>query len=436
MNTPRFLRPIGFRPSVISAMVNREVIEQHAEEASFLWTQRDNATFAPNYSLNDLAGLDERIEANIDGLRIAGEIGWEICEEALDLKGPGEVFTAGGLALESKNKVRITKVLEIALSDPELTRAIVSALGWIAFNHVNGFIENSLASERGEIRRIGIAACAVRRIDPGPAIIKAILDQDAQLRARALKAAGELGRVNLLNVILPITSDPDESCHFFANWSAARLGDWSNSVLSALRQIAEAGGFYAERALDIALRCMELQQAKDWYQQLRNHPEHQRLAAIAAGVIGDPDLVKDLITLMAKEEFARVAGESISMITGVDLEYEELDGAAPEDFKSGPSEEPIDEDIEMDQDEDLPWPMPEFVSKWWQKHRRDFRPGVRYLAGKEISAESLKYSLSWGNQRQRTAAALELAIGEPNRSLFEVRAPWKHQVGSLNAWIS
>ena len=47
------------------------VLEQHAEEAAFLWILRDGAVHAPHYSLQDLARLDQRLEGHVDGLRIA-----------------------------------------------------------------------------------------------------------------------------------------------------------------------------------------------------------------------------------------------------------------------------------------------------------------------------------------------------------------------------
>jgi uncharacterized protein (TIGR02270 family) len=90
----------------------------------------------------------------------------------------------------------------------------------------------------------------------------------------------------------------------------------------------------------------------------------------------------------------------------------------------------------MDPDEDLPWPEPELVRKWWQQHQGEFRPGVRYLRGKEITPASLKDTLISGNQRQRAAAALELAIRQPTQPLFEVRGPGKRQLKRLGAWTS
>src|SRR4030095_10765573 len=70
------LNPIGFAPSEISALVNDSVVSRHAEEAAFLWTQRHRAVTEPHFSLNDLAVLDERVEAQRAGLVEAGEIGW------------------------------------------------------------------------------------------------------------------------------------------------------------------------------------------------------------------------------------------------------------------------------------------------------------------------------------------------------------------------
>jgi hypothetical protein len=62
-------------------MIIKHIVEQHAEEAAFLWLLRDAAVGAPHYDLKDLARLDERVEAHLDGLRIAGVEGWEICRE-------------------------------------------------------------------------------------------------------------------------------------------------------------------------------------------------------------------------------------------------------------------------------------------------------------------------------------------------------------------
>ncbi|MCR1764356.1 hypothetical protein NAG16_14970, partial [Pseudomonas aeruginosa] len=44
------------------------IVDQHAEEAAFLALLRDYAVRAPHYDLEELAELDQRIEAHLDGL--------------------------------------------------------------------------------------------------------------------------------------------------------------------------------------------------------------------------------------------------------------------------------------------------------------------------------------------------------------------------------
>ena len=71
-----------------------EVVIQHAEEASFLWLLRHAAVSQPHYSLADLSKLDNRAEAHLDGLRIAGESGWKVIQETLPFDEPCDLFAA------------------------------------------------------------------------------------------------------------------------------------------------------------------------------------------------------------------------------------------------------------------------------------------------------------------------------------------------------
>jgi uncharacterized protein (TIGR02270 family) len=147
----------------------------------------------------------------------------------------------------------------------------------------------------------------------------------------------------------------------------------------------------------------------------------RRLAAVAAGAIGDPQLVPWLIEQMSDDANSRSAGEAFSMITGVDIAYEDLEREAPADVPLGPSESPADEDVAMDPDEDLPFADPELVRAWWERHGNRFPAGTRHLLGRPISEASLQVVLREGQQRQRAAAALELALSHPGQPLFEVR---------------
>ena len=47
-----------------------DIVSQHVEEAAFLWLLRSNAIRQPHYALKDIAKLDDRVEAHLDGLRV------------------------------------------------------------------------------------------------------------------------------------------------------------------------------------------------------------------------------------------------------------------------------------------------------------------------------------------------------------------------------
>jgi uncharacterized protein (TIGR02270 family) len=134
-----------------------------------------------------------------------------------------------------------------------------------------------------------------------------------------------------------------------------------------------------------------------------------------------------LVERMDTPPLSRVAGEAFSMITGVDLAGQDLEGDWPEGFEAGPNDDPADENVEMDPDENLPWPDVAKVKDWWMRHRHEFEPGVRYLCGRPMTEDWLEHVLRYGYQRQRAAAALELAIRRPGTPLFNVKAPGYRQ---------
>ena len=402
------------------------VIEQHAEETAFLWLLRDAAVQTPHYSLKDLADIDERVEAHIDGLRIAEDVGWTICADALAQEEPGEVFAVAVLAFESGQDQCIKMVLEVAATDPELSRGLISALGWLRFDQVKEHIDQLLRSLTPELRRIGIAASAVHRQDPGSTLVDALNDDNTFLKARAIRAAGELGRIDLLSMLKNQFSDKDKECQFWAGWSAVLLGD-RDEALKFLKTFATSESPFRESALNLTLRVMDNTSAQNWLKEMSQQPDWLRYTVIGAGVAGDPVRIPWIIEYMEVPELARVAGEAFTMITGVDIAYDDLEGEWPEDFEAGPTESPEDEDVEMDSDEDLPWPDAQLIADWWAKNKAAFRNGTRYLLGQPISPEHLHKVLRTGFQRQRAAAALELAILQPGQPLFEVRAPGSRQ---------
>jgi len=400
-----------------------ELITQHAEDAAFLWLLRDSAFRQPHYSLSNLAVLDDRIEAHLDGLRVSAEPGWKIVETALlEIGEPGEVFAAGVLAFESGAPEKIQQVIDVGTATPEASRGLVSALGWLTYEEASKHVRALLAADEPTVKRAGIAASAIHRRHPGPALLAAFGADDPGLKARAFRAAGELGLVDTHITLRANLKAKDPTVRFWAAWSNALLNGHKDAV-AHLQNISEAGGPFAERAAQTAMRRLAPNDAKLWLKRLVKDLGQKRIAVIAAGAFADPEVIPFLIDQMKVPKLARIAGESFSLITGANIAYEGLDGEKLEGFEAGPTENPEDEKVAMDADLSLPWPDPPLVQKWWNARQGNFAKGTRYLLGQPITSESLGLALKNGYQRQRAAAALELAILKPGRPLFEVRAP-------------
>lgn len=406
------------------------VVEQHAEEAAFLWLTRANAVGAPHYSLADLAKLDDRVEAHLDGLRVAGATGWELALQQLEHPEAGEFFAATVLAVESRERARLERVFDrIADSDP--ARGAASALGWIPWGLAEPVVRWLLDTADPVRRRIGIAACAVARRFPGEYLANAMADPDAALRARALRAAGELGRRELIENLRAAFVDEDGRCRLAAAWSATLLGDLA--ARKPLHRAAEAGTPGSGATRRLLLRALDRAGAHEVLKEWAQDPASQRRLIQGCGDVGDPAYVPWLIERMAEPALARLAGEAFSIIAGVDLAAEDLDRPPPPGHETGPTDDPVDEDVSLDRDDGLPWPDAERVACWWRERRGRFPAGTRHLLGRRIEPDALLQVLKAGRQRQRAAAALELALLRPGTILFETRARGSLQRRQLGA---
>ena len=410
-----------------SAIPILPVVRQHAEESANLRNMRSGLVTAPHVKLHHLRRLDDRIAAHLDGLAVAGEFGWKLCEAALETPGVGEVFAATVRAIEDKNLPGLDKLLALAEAVPGSQPGLLSAFGWVSAQFLQGTTKHLLTSSSAFQRQMGIASCAMHRVDPGVALDAAVADADASLRARGLRVAGECGRRDLLAACVTAMADEDAACRFWAAYSAALLGERGEAI-DVLKGIALQVGPFRVRALQLVLKLLDAPQANELLKVLGKVPANIRLLMQGAGVAGDPYYVPWLIKQMDDLKLTRLAGESFSFITGLDLAYLDLDGKPPEDFEPGPNDNPDDPDVSMDPDDSLPWPDSVKIQRWWDANNSRFTAGVRYFMGAPVTREHCIQVLKDGYQRQRIAAAQYLCLLNPGTKLFPTSAPaWRQK---------
>jgi uncharacterized protein (TIGR02270 family) len=402
----------------------RGVFEQFVTEASFLWLLRSVGLSQPHYSVSEIAELEGRITVQLDGLMTSIDLGWESCEAALVLGEPGELFTSAVVAFRSHETHKIQTVVQTGLSEARASKGLISALGWLETDIVAQWIVKFLNGKDLNHKYLGVAACSVRRQDPGEILTTILKREDclshAKLHARALRLIGELRRLDLMSALQNAADSQEPSIAFWANWSTILLGQ--HAVVKNLQpQVFNRGPFQA-RAIQIAFRVLPIEQAREWISTMAKDPAGIRAVIAATGVLGDPHAVNWLIAKMADPLLARLAAESFTNITGVDLVKHQLHEAPHFGDVQIPNDDADDAHVGMDEDENLPWPDVEKVTALWRNHGANFVVGRRYFLGKPISPELLKRIMTEGSMRQRHAAALELALIDPSSRLINTCA--------------
>ncbi|HSN97165.1 MAG TPA: TIGR02270 family protein [Candidatus Nanopelagicales bacterium] len=410
-------------------MTEAEVFGQAVDQAGFLWHQRDAAAAGdPRYTLNDLAELDARLDAQLTLLRRAGNTGLELTLAAAAEGGAGEIFAALALSLARRDPEGAAPLLARAMDDPALARGAASAFGWATADEVKDALPALLLPDAPPaLQAIGIAACAARRRDPGVALTHALRADHPPLRARALRAVGELGHEARLADLKSALRADDPTIRLWGAWSAALLGDLTGA--DVLLEIAAAAGPAADRAVAMAMPRLGPLAGARWLRRLPDAGPPARVAVVAAGALGDPALVPWLIERMRTPHLARAAVASLALITGVDLEKDKLEGPPLDD--TGPTDDPDDEHVSLDLDDAWPWPDAPAIERWWTRRRTEFTAGRRYLSGKPVDLAWVNDVLRTGIQPARRAAAIERCLLRPRQGLYEVRARGERQRAEL-----
>lgn len=108
------------------------LIQRHASDAAFYWNQRDESITSTHLQLERLAHFDRLLQANLEGLIVAGDLGWDAALQALERwKGVSQLFVCARLALHEKSTERFPVLFKRIEAQPNLlARGLISALAW------------------------------------------------------------------------------------------------------------------------------------------------------------------------------------------------------------------------------------------------------------------------------------------------------------------
>lgn len=391
-------------------MMMLDILEEHLEEADFLWQQRENALADRVYTLNDLAELEERLLAHLDGLVLADKDGWDLLKPKLAGGEVGEVFAAAFVALESGDAARIEHVRNVLVEvDGDVLSGIRYALRHTNSSEAEKLVRPLLSSAKSPIRAAALDVLSFRWVPIDVGVLQGLLnDKDPIVVAAAVTAVGRLRVVQLKEQVEQVLGAENSIVRREAMKAGLLVG--SQKALDAARNAVKKRAEEANDALILVAlsgRSEDLALLTDAF----NDPALVRGAITSLGLLGNIAAMELLLQRTADLKLSRLAGEAISRITGVDLKRGSLSAEAPS--TAGPKtdvESEDDDEFEVDPNEGLPFPDPSKLSAWWRANASRFDKKLRYRKGAPYSQQVLSEILQTGTLPDRHHAAFEIAV--------------------------
>jgi uncharacterized protein (TIGR02270 family) len=463
------------------------LIARHAEDAAFYWSRYFEGPLSSLHNLSSLNRFAFLLDANLEGLKVAqqesgkidrngvvtkqGQAGWDATWTRLQKwKTADEAFVSGVLALEASqersadNNALLTQLQDAAQTQfddnaqTDIAHGMASAAAWLPIDAVQPVLHNWAKAEHPVPRYCAITACALHRIGDVDAMRLWITDPHPLVRARALRAAGELGLTELAIPLLKhlrAEQEPDVSCRTWAAWSLCLLGQAQAAGPLAQWAGKQPVSQRTDQAWAALAPLLPPKRLEEMIGAALKQPQYQRQALAAIRYSGEVRWIDALIELIDTHtqpkalqawftypagNLARLAADVLAHITATPLSGSDR---GPGLWMPAPEETDDEDDMDInpaiplarkrDPDEGLLWPDPVKVKTWWQQHRDKFTSTPHWLAGQPLTPEAAQSTLADhdATQLQRQQAAIYLRQHNLTPVLFDVRASIARQQAAL-----
>lgn len=309
------------------------VVRAHLELAAFLWLQRDALLAADPVDPVAVAQVSERLEANLDGILIAGAAAWPLVMQQLEQEaGAGELFVAAYVAVVHQSEPWLRTVTQLARMDTAAERGLRGALAWLRPDRSAPVVRKWIEAADPFLCRTAVVAVADHRVDARDMLGRLLSHADVGVRTAAYRLASVTNRTDALPVLRKaVQAETDPLARDQAATACVTLGDLSG--LPVLRAMAEMGGGAARLdALRLAVTSADAADTRAWLGTLFEREETAALAVRGAGMLGDRSILPWLVRQMQDPALAEAAGQAFLELFPEAVGRDDLFSLMPEDF--------------------------------------------------------------------------------------------------------
>jgi uncharacterized protein (TIGR02270 family) len=396
-----------------------DILEEHFDEAEFLFGQWEQALHSPRYTLGELAStVERRLEAHVDGLVVGGpDVAARLLDPNLANADEPAKATIAVLALlsecDTKTAARVLDVLQS--SQGPLQEAIARGLVLTNSPLVDRLmLERFRASDLQPQNAILMETLTRRGVDTRERLPRCLRSSDQALVSSALDAVGRFGHREML---------PEVESFFRAGESELRhravktgLALSSRAAWDLCRQLAAGVPRVPDPEFTVFVAALGRPvDHQILYRQLEN-PQSLEQALWCLGFCGTLEAGDACVPyLQSKDErVAKMAASSIAWLAGLDLNNTELRGVPrePAEDETLPAieEDALDADLVLDGIDDLPVPHGEAIAQRWRENQGRLGQARRSIFGLPFSPGAIIAALDAGPLWRRHAVALELSV--------------------------
>lgn len=333
------------------------LVAQHAGDAAFLWLRRRGEIDGPLLDATDIGRIDQRLEANVEGLMAAGESGWQAARaQFADFAEPGEIFVLGVVALRSGEREAVETALSAGREAGETGISSLSgAVARTPRDQLKPVVAEWLDARDPFLRCLGLAALQHHRVDPGARLADLLADTDSEARRRALRLAGAFKRRDLVAPAAAALEADLARERLTAALTVCLLGE-VRLAYPVLDRIVLTQPDLAARAIELRLLATPGKAGKEWLRSRLDQPALSAAATAAIGLFGDRAVMPWLIERMREPALAEAAGLALRDLFEIDFNDLAL-------FTADPAE------LGPDFSGDGPLPIADKVAAWWAEGR-------------------------------------------------------------------
>lgn len=378
-----------------------DILEEHLEEAAFLWGQRAVALQSPIYSPATFRRLEERIEAHVQGLLTSGEEAIPIVKDGLVAEEAPTSFAAAYTLLR--------------LKIPHAAAIVAEAFGQAQEGQLDG-IRQALCHGPIDLVLEDVRKAAMTAPPPiAVAAIEALAfhsrlgveakrleqffgDENPEVRRAAWKINGQIGFTQDQHLFELVFKDKDARVRHEALWATG----WTQQkwLLGYCRSTAASPveeNWDALLLLAILGKPDDLQRIQSTYRRPELGPKRFQLL----GTCGHPGIIEELTHQMDTPDLrsAVAAGMAFTKITGCVVESDKRVQLPPED-----GHEP--DEFEKEFLDEAKLPDAQRARAHWQKVKDQFTKGTRWCRGFDLSQGTKPEILDQLDMESRREACL------------------------------